>query len=172
MRTIRDLFPAERLDRPIEEVIKLDQQEEDTVRREIEEYVTTERIQEAYERFLREYGDGLSNPDERVGVWISGFFGSGKSSFAKNLGYILQNQMLGGTSASDLFMQRVQESGGGHTKRLDEMIRFINARIPTRVIMFDVRLIASQGGGRRIRQVILCAIEWHRGSRARLFHVT
>ncbi|MBK8030403.1 MAG: BREX system P-loop protein BrxC [Chloroflexi bacterium] len=145
MRIIRDLFPAERLDRPIEEVIKLDQQEEDTVRHEIEEYVTTERIQEAYERFLREYGDGLANPDERVGVWISGFFGSGKSSFAKNLGYILQNRALGDRSASDLFMERVRESRSDRARRLDEMIRFINARITTRVIMFDVRLIASQG---------------------------
>ncbi|MGQ9910596.1 MAG: BREX system P-loop protein BrxC [Candidatus Flexifilum sp.] len=145
MQIIRELFPAERLDRPIEEVIKLDQQEEETVRREIEEYVATERIQKDYEHFLRDYADAKSNPDERVGVWISGFFGSGKSSFAKNIGYILQNRPLGGVSASQLFLQRVRESGGRYFQRLDELIGFINTAIPTRVIMFDVRLVASQG---------------------------
>jgi len=145
MKTIRDLMPVERLDRPIEEVIKLDQQEEDTVRREIEEYVATERIKQDYERFLREYSDGLSNPDERVGVWISGFFGSGKSSFAKNLGYVLENRTLQGVPASELFMQRLRDGNSARVRQLEETIRFINARIPTRVIMFDVRLIASQG---------------------------
>jgi len=144
--TIRDLFPADRLDRSIEEVIKLDQQEEATVRQEIEEYVATERIQQDYERFLREYSDGLSNPDERTGVWISGFFGSGKSSFAKNLGYVLQNRTLGDAAASDIFMQRLKEAGDtDRVRNLEQIIQFINARIPTHVIMFDVRLIASQG---------------------------
>lgn len=143
MKTIRDLMPAEKLDRPIEEVIKLDQQEEATVRHELEEYVVTERIKQDYERFLREYSGGLSNPDERIGVWISGFFGSGKSSFAKNLGYILQNQSLQGEAASTLFIQRLHEAGG--SDRLEETLHFINNRIPTLVIMFDVRLIATQG---------------------------
>jgi len=150
MKTIRDLFPADRLDRPIEEVINLDEQTEqsqDAVRREIEEYVTTEQIQKDYDHFLREYSDGLSNPDARIGVWIAGFFGSGKSSFAKNLGYILRNTMLDGVPASDLFIARLREHGGNsdRARNLEETIRFINARIRTRVIMFDVRVISSQG---------------------------
>src|SRR5688572_25036529 len=119
MKTIRDLFDADRLDRAIEEVIKLDQQEDDTVRREIEEYVATDAIQRGYEQFLREYSDGLTNPDERIGVWISGFFGSGKSSFAKNLGHILQNRSLGNVKASDLFVKQLKK--GGDTERVRKL---------------------------------------------------
>lgn len=146
MKIIRDLMPADKLDRPIEEVIKLDQQEDSTVRYELEEYVVTDRIQKHYQQLLREYSDGLAKSDERVGVWISGFFGSGKSSFAKNLGHVLQNRRLDGVSASEIFIQRLKSDGGGEQVRLlEETIQFINARIPTRVIMFDVRLIASKG---------------------------
>ncbi|MHC5728399.1 MAG: hypothetical protein ACYTXY_30665, partial [Nostoc sp.] len=73
-----------------------------------------------------------SEPQEGVGVWISGFFGSGKSSFAKNLGYVLTNRTVQGIAASELFKAQVQDP------RISNLVDSINARIATDVIMFDI----------------------------------
>jgi len=85
MQTIRDLLSRD-LSQPVEEVIKLDQQDEQTVHTEITEYMTTDRIKRQYQEILQPIADAPGDPTEGVGVWISGFFGFGKSSFAKNLG--------------------------------------------------------------------------------------
>src|SRR4249919_2834921 len=90
MKTIGDLLNRD-LSRKIEEIIQVDQADEQSVYDEITEYVATDSIREQYHQTVRAIADAPSDPDERIGVWVSGFFGSGKSSFAKYLGYALQN---------------------------------------------------------------------------------
>jgi hypothetical protein len=131
MRKIRDLL-ARDLDCKIEEIIKVDQHDEETVYREITEYVATDRIRNQYREVLNAIADAPADPHEGIGIWVSGFFGSGKSSFAKNLGYVLANREVLGLKAADLF--KVQVEDDGITRRID----YINTRIPTEVIMFDV----------------------------------
>jgi len=127
------------LTRPIEGIIKLDQRNEHVVYEEITEYVATERIRDQYYDVLRAIADAKSEPTEATGIWISGFFGSGKSSFAKNLGYILANHSVLGEKAGELFCRQVQD------ERITALINYINTAIPTEVIMFDV------AGGRDVR---------------------
>src|SRR5712692_1532444 len=127
---IKDLLKRDLRER-IEEVIKLSQDDEETVYTEITEYVATDRIREHYRTLLRAIAEAPSEPQEGIGVWISGFFGSGKSSFAKNLGYVLSNRTVLGTRAADLFKERMDD------QRIAEFVDFINARIPTEVMMFD-----------------------------------
>src|SRR6476620_8141950 len=105
---ISDLLKRD-LNKRISEVIQVDQEDEDAVRTEINEYVVTDRIREHYRELFKAIADAPVEQHDSVGVWVSGFFGSGKSSFAKNLGYILANPPLLGTSASDLFKQRVED---------------------------------------------------------------
>lgn len=141
MQTIRELL-SRNLDITIEEVIKVDQRDEKTVHDEIGEYVFTQRIKEQYVDILKAIADGPGEPTEAVGVWISGFFGSGKSSFAKNLGYVLANRPLLGTPAGQLFLQQLksQDANGAMVKKIEDLVGFINVRIPSHVIMFDVRV--------------------------------
>jgi len=141
MRTIRELL-ARDLSQPIEEVIKLDQQDEKTVYNEIAEYVITERIKKQYREILQAIVDAPSEPTEGVGVWISGFFGSGKSSFAKNLGYILSNRQVLGHPASRLFIRQLQQQWPDDppATAIADMVDFISKRFPTHVIMFDVQV--------------------------------
>lgn len=129
--TIRDLIKID-LTQPIEEVIKLGQQDERVVYGELTEYVATDSIRDYYRKLLREIADSKQEPQEGIGVWISGFFGSGKSSFAKNLGYALANRTVLGKPASELFNQRMDD------KRIAEYLDFINKSIPMEVVMFDV----------------------------------
>lgn len=141
MQTIRDLLSRD-LTQPIEEVIKLDQRDEQTVHKEISEYVFTQRIKEQYRTILQAIADGPGDPTEAVGVWVSGFFGSGKSSFAKNLGHLLGNRPLLGTPAGKLFTEqmRLQAPADPTTTAIDDLVKFINVRIPSHVIMLDVRV--------------------------------
>jgi soluble cytochrome b562 len=131
VKTIRELL-ARDLNQKIEEIIKLDQLDEQAVHTELTEYIGTERIKEQYLTLLRAIAEAPAEPHEGVGIWISGFFGSGKSSFAKNLGYVLSNRKVLGKKASDLFKEQLDVS------RISDLIDLINTKIPTEVVMFDV----------------------------------
>jgi len=131
MKVIGDLLTRD-LQQKIEEIIKVDQTDEQAVYTEISEYVATDRIRSQYHELFRAIAEAPSDPHEGIGVWISGFFGSGKSSFAKNVGYVLANRSVLGRRASELFEAQL---GDAH---IDGLVDFINVRIPTEVIMFDV----------------------------------
>jgi hypothetical protein len=141
MQTIRDLLSRD-LSQQIEEVIKVDQQDEATVYREITEYVATDRIKRQYRELLKAIADGPSEPTEGVGVWISGFFGSGKSSFAKNLGYILADTEVQDEAASQLFIRQLeqQDPKDRQVETIRDLLSYINSRLDTQVLMFDVQV--------------------------------
>ena len=141
MQTIRDLLSRD-LSQPIEEVVKLDQHDERTVYNEITEYVATDRIKRQYMDILQAIADAPGDPTEGVGVWISGFFGSGKSSFAKNLGYVISNRQVLDHPAARLFVQQLQQQSPGDplVRRIADTVDFINKRFDAHVIMFDVQV--------------------------------
>ncbi len=90
---IRELF-AKQIDRPINGVIKADDRE--SIWQELDEYVVTGQLTSYMRQFFDAYLAGIDNPGNpiiasRMGVWVSGFFGSGKSHFIKILSYLLEN---------------------------------------------------------------------------------
>jgi hypothetical protein len=82
---IKELFAGD-IYRRIEEVIKVDQTDEAILHEELGEYVLTDAIRSHYKNILRSYWETPNKPHEGIAIWVSGFFGSGKSSFAKMLG--------------------------------------------------------------------------------------
>ena len=93
--------------RRIEEVVKVDQFNEAVVADEIAEYVVTDAIARSYREVFQVIANAVSEPTEGIGVWVSGFFGSGKSSYAKILGYVLENRQVLGELAADRFLRRI-----------------------------------------------------------------
>lgn len=92
---IKELF-VKQIDRPINGVIKADQRDDESIWQELDEYVTTKQVTEYLRRFFDAYLATVDNPTDptiaaRMGVWVSGFFGSGKSHFIKILSYLLSN---------------------------------------------------------------------------------
>ncbi|MBP7485613.1 MAG: BREX system P-loop protein BrxC, partial [Aquabacterium sp.] len=92
---INQLF-VKPIDRPINGVIKADQMDAASVWQELEEYVVTKQISEYLRKFFDAYLAAIDRPHDaaitdRMGVWVSGFFGSGKSHFIKILSYLLEN---------------------------------------------------------------------------------
>ena len=92
---IYDMF-AKQIDRPITGVVKVGQIEEEDKKLELEEYVVTRGLNKHFREFFSNYTDSIKNPTDKMGVWISGFFGSGKSHFLKILSYILDNDVVAG----------------------------------------------------------------------------
>ena len=106
---IRNLFASD-IERQIEEIIKVDQTDEQLIRDEIAEYVVTESLGRYYVDILERYRETPNKPHEGIAVWVSGFFGSGKSSFAKMLGLAIENRQVMGAPAGELFGQRTRNT--------------------------------------------------------------
>ena len=105
---IRDMF-AEDINRPINGVIKVDQDAADVIEQEVREYVITKELKKHFISFFDYYSDAFDKPTADIGVWISGFFGSGKSHFLKMLSYILENKSIGGVPTVEKFRQKFSD---------------------------------------------------------------
>ena len=81
------------IDRNIKGVIKVGQKDEENIYQELDEYVVTDELQKHFREFFNVYNNGITVPTDDIGVWISGFFGSGKSHFLKILSYILNSKL-------------------------------------------------------------------------------
>lgn len=109
---IKDIFEKQ-IDRDIRGVIKVDRgtgTTEDEIakkqaieKQELEEYVVTHELQKHFSTFFHNYKKGITGNTDKMGVWISGFFGSGKSHFLKILANLLANKEVCGKKAFDYF---------------------------------------------------------------------
>ncbi|MEI3547427.1 MAG: BREX system P-loop protein BrxC [Adlercreutzia sp.] len=132
---ISKLF-AKDINRPINGVIKVAQDDTDSIQQELSEYVVTNELQRHFADFFEAYDRAIDVPTDKVGVWISGFFGSGKSHFLKMLSYLLSNREVGGVPAVKYFDGKVADP-----MVYSRMQRA--AAVPTESILFN---IDSKGG--------------------------
>lgn len=119
---------AKDVQRPIEGVIKAD----DTAHlgTEVDEYVLTNEAAKGLEFLLEAYTDYT----HANGVWISGFFGSGKSHLLKMLAHL-----LGDVDGQDFPRERVSESF--HSKAQGPLLPALLAkaqRIPAKSLLFNI----------------------------------
>lgn len=128
---IAELF-RRNIGRKIEEVIKVDLSDEVVVAAEIDEYEVTDHIRDCLELLVDAYQETILTPSQSTTVWISGFFGSGKSSFAKILGYLLANPIVGGRPATDRILDRAG------SKRLDALINTVHTQASTTAVLLDL----------------------------------
>ena len=98
---IKDILTIN-LSEDIKNVIDLEVISEKEIQDEIENYIVTDGLAREYVTFV----DTFTSNILETGVWISGFYGSGKSYFGKLLGYMLSNRSIGGTPARDRINQR------------------------------------------------------------------
>ncbi len=145
---IRTLF-AHDINRRIEEVIKVDQTDEAIIVEEIDEYVLTKTIRNHYRAILERYAETPNKPHEGIAVWVSGFFGSGKSSFAKLLGYALANRPLLGHGAATRFATHAGDN------RIEVLLSTIGEHIPTHAVIFDISTDAGiKTGSQKVTEIM------------------
>lgn len=128
---IKDLFRGD-IERPIEEVIHVDLSDEEIVAHEIDEYVVTGNIRGHLEELVDLYGETALNPNESTNVWVSGFFGSGKSSFAKMVGYALANPNVKGRTATKRLLARTDSI------KLEALLTTAHTRAPAISVFLDL----------------------------------
>ncbi|QFZ53329.1 BREX system P-loop protein BrxC [Oceanihabitans sp. IOP_32] len=122
---IKDFFEKD-INRSIETVIKAD--DRDHIATEVTEYVITDEIAKKIRDFFQAYNDYAG----ANGVWISGFFGSGKSHLLKMISYVLENKQYDGYHSGELFAEKVDD---------DAMLKadILNAtRIPSESVLFNI----------------------------------
>ena len=105
---IEQMF-QEDINRKINGVVKVDQNADGVLVQEIEEYVITKELKKHFITFFNNYGDSFHEKTADIGVWISGFFGSGKSHFLKMLSYILANEEVQGTKTVERFRKKFDD---------------------------------------------------------------
>ncbi len=88
---IREMFQKP-IDRDIKGVIKVGQGDDVNISQELDEYIVTNELTRHFTEFFASYKQGVLGNTDKMGVWISGFFGSGKSHFLKILSYLLANK--------------------------------------------------------------------------------
>ena len=135
MKKIRELFDtSKQIDRRIEKVISYDAAESEQLKNEITEYVVTDSITENMESLLDKFEIGMEGGNNfEIAVWVSGFYGSGKSSFTKYLGFALDNSKK---IDGDLFLKYLQNQI--RTLTLKQRLSTIANKYPSTVVMLDL----------------------------------
>lgn len=130
---IKDMFERN-IARPITGVIKVGQIEENNKKEELQEYVVTNELVRHFTEFFANYAKSIHGNTDEMGVWISGFFGSGKSHFLKILSYILDNEEVGGKRALEYFREKAKLSDDPTVMANMELA----CQTPTKAILFNV----------------------------------
>ena len=119
------------IERDIRGVIKVAQTNEADIYQELDEYVVTKELHTHFSKFYENYLKGIHGNTDKMGVWISGFFGSGKSHFLKILAYLLENNAVQGKKPVDFFDDKIKDSlVYANMKR--------TADVETEVILFNI----------------------------------
>ena len=166
MPKIRSLFdPAKPIDRRIEKVINYELVGEEQLKAEVTEYVATESIEEHFHKLLDLMDQSMSG-DAVVdtAVWVSGFYGSGKSSFTKYLGFALDpSKKIGGRKFLDYLVDQFT------SQDVKRRLKTVAAKHPLTVIMVDLASNQLAGAGMADVSSVLYwqAMQWAGYSRDR-----
>lgn len=145
---IQDMF-RRRIDREIQSVVIAGQGESGSVEQELDEYVVTSELQRHFRDFFAAYKKGITGTTTKVGVWISGFFGSGKSHFLKMLSYLLKNEVVGGRHALEYFVEDEKITDAGVLANIR-----LAAGTPVDAILFNIDA-KSDAAGRQGKDAIV-----------------
>ena len=138
MTKIKDILSIH-LEEDIKSVIDLNQQDDKSVIDELDGFILTESLAKHLADFCDFYVSNTSQP----GLWLSGFYGSGKSYFSKMIGFLLKNPVLSGTSIRDRFANKL--IGLSNAGLLQNSINELG-RSKNHVVLFDAAKTTGNHG--------------------------
>jgi hypothetical protein len=167
MATIRDIIKRD-IGVKVEGVVKVFDRA--ALANEIREYVVTDKIEDELKRIC----DTFTHVSETLrhggtardvmGMWVSGFFGSGKSHFAKVLGGLFQNDPMGDgveERCIDAFCRHLSDGPRGKDIRLRLGEIKLNTQI--RTIAFEIKARQSLNNPNSVGEILLSEFYRHIG---------
>ena len=150
MQHIQDLFdPSKKLNRTIESVVTFGANTAKDLKEEINEYVVTDKLHRNYEDVIQDLQTAFDDGSKEVGIWVSGFYGSGKSSFAKYLGLSFDKGLLiDGVSFGEKLMSRIQDTA------ITAMHKTIISRHNPEVVMIDLSTQSVAGKVANVTDIV------------------
>lgn len=133
---IQNMF-VDDINRNINGVVKVTQDDNEFLSQELKEYVVTKELKKHFITFFTNYSKSFDVPTSEIGVWISGFFGSGKSHFLKILSYILDNENVTGEPTLEIFRKKF-EGDSGTFSLIEKSVQH-----KTETILFNIDIAGS-----------------------------
>ncbi len=135
MLKLNELYKND-INRPIQNVIKISDDQK-LIKQELEEYVLTKELKSHFNTFFSSYNKSINNATDEIGVWISGFYGSGKSHLLKIISYLLDNvKTTDDKYAVDYFNDKINDS-----MLLEDIKRAGN--VSADIILFNISSVAG-----------------------------
>ena len=138
MTKIKDILSIH-LEEDIKSVIDLNQQDEQSVIDELDGFILTESLA----KHLADFCDFYTSNTAQPGLWLSGFYGSGKSYFSKMIGFLLKNPTIKGTSIHDRFANKL--IGLPNASLLQNSINELG-RTKNHIVLFDAAKTTGNHG--------------------------
>jgi len=160
---IKDIF-ARDIHRSINGVVKADQLDESSVWQELDEFVVTRELTRHINDLVAVLLSTIESEEDasgKNGVWVSGYFGCGKSHFIKVLSYLLENRShkYDGESrkAAEFFSNKIEDA-----MLFADLKRVVD--VPTDTILFNIDTKADHRTGRdALLQVFLKVLNEKQG---------
>jgi len=138
---LRDVFET-KIEEKIDPVIKVgERHNEKKLAGEIGSYVVTPTIEKFMDDFLEHYTDTFRKDTGEIGIWIAGYFGSGKSHLAKIFSLLVENPKLDGILASKRFESRLPATSSSR----DAILRSLSqlGYCDTKALAFNINTLAD-----------------------------
>src|SRR6266700_2275158 len=130
---LRDIFET-RIQERIEPVVKVADRRPIILLDELHNLVITPQWERYLHQILQEYTDALENEEEQgIGIWINGFFGSGKSLLMKVLGILLEGGELLGQPVHQVFLDRLP-STSAERMDIERFLAICQRKLSTSII--------------------------------------
>lgn len=149
------------IDRIVNPAVSVSNRDAETIRAEIQEYVFTEELIEKLYRFLTNVTSGKSSG---TGIWVNGYYGSGKSHFIKYVDFCLSSTTQ--ESAFEHFLKAVQNPDREFSEVTASNVLLLQSLVhkaKPETIMFNVEDETDDGSGEKLTRIFLNMLNRHRG---------
>lgn len=144
---IREIF-ATTVREKIEPVVKVADRAPAVVRSELTNLVVTPQWERHLHRVLDAYVDAADRENEQgIGIWVSGFFGSGKSLLMKVLGLLLEGGEIQGQSVHELFVNRLPATSQDR-REIEHFLTVLRRRLTTTAVGGNLHSMLTDGDDR------------------------
>lgn len=149
------------INRNINSVVTVSNRDQETIKAEIQEYVFTDELIDKLYSFLSNVN---GKKGKGAGIWINGYYGSGKSHFIKYIDFCLSDSTK--ESAFEHYLKAVKDPDRGFSEVTPSNLINLRSQIEKakmETIMFNVEDETDDGSGERLSRIFINMLNRHRG---------